>query len=101
MRLNEAVVSETVKDENLDRLVSIPEDDMVTEIFDDVGEALIFLECAHKNLTNVLKKVMLRDNIMIYVRDKEKKMCELMKAVRKNLKLEEIRELHIVIRCEK
>ena len=64
-RLNEEFVSETVMEENLDSFVSIPEDDFVEEILDDVGEALIFLECAHKKLTNIIKNVMSREEVLI------------------------------------
>ena len=82
----------------MDRLVSIPEDDMVTEILDGVGKELIFLKCAHKKLTSFLKKVMSRDDVMIYANEKERKMRKLMKVVRKNVKLGEVRDLRVVIR---
>ena len=99
-RLNKDVVSENAMEENLDRSISITEDDMVIEIIDDVGKSLIFLECAQRTLTNFIKKVMSRDDVMIYAKEKERKMRKLMNMVRKNVMLEEVCELRAVIFCE-
>ena len=99
-RLNDEFLSETVTEDNLNSFVSTPEDDFADENFDDVGEVLIFLECAHKKLSNIITKVMSREEVVIYAKKKERKICELMMVVRKNVKREEVRELRVV-RCEK
>ena len=82
-------------DGNSDRLVSIPENYMVTKILDNVGKALIFLEFVHKNITKVFKKVISRENVVIYVKQKYMKMQEFVKVVCKYWKLEEVCKLRV------